>query len=67
MSDLETGLQRVLHSVEVMGENKILGGKVNVKWDDVIGTIAGDDTVLLICADLQKALEVEARLRKLLD
>ena len=35
--DLETALLRVMHSVEVTGENKILGGKVNVKWDEVIG------------------------------
>ena len=35
--DLEGALGRVMHSVEVMGENKILGGKVNVKWDEVIG------------------------------
>ena len=35
--DMETALQRVMHSVEVMGENKILGGKVNVKWEEVIG------------------------------
>jgi cell division protease FtsH len=35
--DLETALGRVMHSVEVTGENKILGGKVNVKWDEVIG------------------------------
>jgi len=36
-TDLETALGRVMHSVEAMGENKILGGKVNVKWDEVIG------------------------------
>jgi cell division protease FtsH len=36
-ADMEVALQRVMHSVEVMGENKILGGKVNVKWDEVIG------------------------------
>jgi len=35
--DLESGLQRVLSSVEVTGQNKILGGRVNVKWDEVIG------------------------------
>lgn len=35
--DLLKALDRVMVSVEQMGENKILGGKVNVKWDDVIG------------------------------
>ena len=36
-ADLDAALVRVMHSVEVTGENKILGGKVNVKWDEVIG------------------------------
>ena len=37
MPDLEKALERVMISIEHTGENKILGGKVNVKWDDVIG------------------------------
>ena len=58
--------QVVVHTV--MGGAQPLGAALDYEeWDDVIGTIAGDDTVLLICADQQKALEVEARLRKLLD
>jgi transcriptional regulator of arginine metabolism len=36
-------------------------------WQDVLGTIAGDDTVLVICADARRATEVEARLRNLLE
>ena len=36
-------------------------------WTDVVGTLAGDDTVLIICADEQRASEVEARLRKMLE
>jgi ATP-dependent metalloprotease FtsH len=35
--DLLQALDRVMVSVEQMGENKILGGKVNVKWSDIIG------------------------------
>ena len=34
---------------------------------EVVGTIAGDDTVLVICADQRRAGEVEARLRKMLE
>ena len=33
---------------------------------DVVGTIAGDDTVLVICADTRQAGEVAARLRTIL-
>jgi transcriptional regulator of arginine metabolism len=36
-------------------------------WPDVVGTIAGDDTVLVICPDPRRAGEVEARLRTLLE
>ena len=36
-------------------------------WTDVVGTVAGDDTVLVICLGLRQASEVEARLRKMLE
>src|SRR5271154_6031785 len=35
------------------------------QWPEVLGTIAGDDTVLVICPDLRRAAEVQARLRKM--
>ena len=37
------------------------------EWPEVVGTIAGDDTVLVICQDQRRASEIEARLRKILD
>ncbi len=36
-------------------------------WPEVVGTLAGDDTVLIICPDLPRAIEVEARLRTILE
>ncbi|MGA7244132.1 MAG: ArgR family transcriptional regulator [Terracidiphilus sp.] len=36
-------------------------------WSEVLGTIAGDDTVLLVCPDMKRAHEVETRLRKMLE
>lgn len=36
-------------------------------WTEVLGTIAGDDTVLVICSDARRAGEVEARLRTMLE
>jgi transcriptional regulator of arginine metabolism len=36
-------------------------------WPEVVGTIAGDDTVLIICPDPRRAGEVEARLRTILE
>jgi transcriptional regulator of arginine metabolism len=37
------------------------------QWPEVLGTIAGDDTVLVICPDLRRAAEVQAKLSKLLE
>ena len=36
-------------------------------WIEVVGTVAGDDTVLVICTDAKRAGEVESRLRKMLE
>jgi transcriptional regulator of arginine metabolism len=36
-------------------------------WPEIIGTIAGDDTVLVICADIRRATEIEARIRTMLE
>lgn len=36
-------------------------------WPEVVGTVAGDDTVLIICPDTHRAGEVEARLRTMLE
>ncbi len=35
-------------------------------WAEMVGTIAGDDTVLVICADPKSAGEVESRIRAML-
>ena len=37
------------------------------EWPEVVGTLAGDDTVLVICADQKKAAEVELKLRTMLE
>lgn len=37
------------------------------QWPEVLGTIAGDDTVLVICPDLRRAAEVQAKLQKMLE
>lgn len=37
------------------------------EWPEVVGTIAGDDTVLVICPDLRRAAEVQNKLRIMLE
>lgn len=34
-------------------------------WDDVLGTIAGDNTILIICQDERRANKAEKRLKQL--
>jgi len=36
-------------------------------WPEIIGTIAGDDTVLVICPDPRRAAEIQARLKAILE
>ncbi len=35
-------------------------------WPEVVGTVAGDDTILVICPDQRRAAGVEARLKAML-
>jgi transcriptional regulator of arginine metabolism len=37
------------------------------EWPEVVGSIAGDDTVLIICADPKQAASVATRLRTMLN
>jgi transcriptional regulator of arginine metabolism len=54
--------------VTVMGGAQPLAAALDHEgWTDVVGTIAGDDTVLVICHDVRKAGDVEARLRVMLE
>ena len=36
-------------------------------WSEVVGTIAGDDTVLVICPDMKRAHDIETRLKRMLE
>jgi transcriptional regulator of arginine metabolism len=65
---------RVRQAMNQVIVRTVLGGAQPVaaaldyeEWPDVVGTIAGDDTVLLICPDQRKAAEVESRLRTMLE
>lgn len=67
------GLQ-VRHAMNQVVLRTVLGGAQPMAaaldhegWSEVVGTIAGDDTVLVICPDVRRANDVEARLRKMLE
>ena len=64
---------RVRQAMNQVVVGTVLGGAQPVaaaldraSWPEVVGTIAGDDTVLVICADLKSAGEVESRIRTML-
>lgn len=65
---------RVHHAMNQVIIRTVMGGAQPVaasldfeEWPEVVGTIAGDDTVLVICPDPRKAADVEARLRAMLE
>jgi transcriptional regulator of arginine metabolism len=64
---------RVNHAMNQVVVRTVMGGAQPVaaaldyeEWPEVVGTIAGDDTVLVICPDPRRAGEVEMRLRTIL-
>ena len=36
------------------------------EWNDVVGTLAGDDTVLIICADQRRASAMREKLERMI-
>lgn len=65
---------RVVQALNQVIVRTVMGGAQPVAaaldredWPEVAGTIAGDDTVLVICHDQRRAADVEARLRKILE
>src|SRR5579862_1676836 len=65
---------RAVHAMNQVIVRTVMGGAQPVAaaldrqdWPEVVGTVAGDDTVLVICQDQRRAGEVEARLRKILE
>ena len=71
---LESFGLRVRHAMNQVILRTVMGGAQPVaaaldyeEWPEVVGTIAGDDTVLVICEDTRHATEVEGRLRTMLE
>jgi transcriptional regulator of arginine metabolism len=64
-------VQRAMNQVilrTVMGGAQPVAAALDYEeWVEVVGTIAGDDTVLVICEDVRHATEVESRLRAMLE
>jgi transcriptional regulator of arginine metabolism len=64
---VQQAMNQVVVSTVMGGAQPFAAALDHEGWSEVVGTIAGDDTVLVICADPRRATEVEARLRKILE
>ncbi len=60
-------MNQVVVSTVLGGAQPVAAALDRAGWAEVVGTIAGDDTVLVICADQRKAADVEGRIRIFLE
>ena len=65
--DVKHAMNQVVLRTTMGGAQPMAAALDRERWSDVLGTIAGDDTVLVICSDVKRAHEVEARLRRMLE
>jgi transcriptional regulator of arginine metabolism len=59
-------MNQVVVCTVIVGAQPVAAALDREEWPEVVGTIAGDDTVLVICSDTRHAGEVAARLRTML-
>jgi len=60
-------MNQVVISTVMGGAQPVAAALDYEEWPEVVGTIAGDDTVLVICPDLRRAAEFQAKMRKILE
>lgn len=60
-------MNQVIISTVMGGAQPVAAALDHEEWPTILGTIAGDDTVLVICTDPRRAAEVETRLRTMLE
>ena len=60
-------LNQVVLRTVMGGAQPVAAALDREEWPEVVGTIAGDDTVLIICTDVRHASEVDARLRAMVE
>jgi len=60
-------MNQVVIGTVMGGAQPVAASLDHAGWSEVVGTVAGDDTVLVICPDIRNAAEVESRLRKILE
>lgn len=64
---VQQAMNQVVISTAMGGAQPVAAAIDHEGWPEIVGTLAGDDTVLVICPDLRRASEVETRLRTMLE
>ncbi len=64
---IRQAMNQVVIGTIMGGAQPVAASMDRAGWPEVVGTIAGDDTVLIICADVRRATEVANRLRTMLE
>ena len=65
--DVKHAMNQVVLRTTMGGAQPMAAALDRASWNEVIGTIAGDDTVLVVCPDVKRAQDVETRLRRMLE
>jgi transcriptional regulator of arginine metabolism len=60
-------MNQVVVATKAGGAQPLAAALDHAGWTDIVGTLAGDDTVLIICADHHHAGDVESRLKAMLE
>jgi transcriptional regulator of arginine metabolism len=63
---VKQAMNQVVLGTQKGGAQPVAAALDREDWPEVAGTIAGDDTVLVICTDTRQASEIAARLRTIL-
>jgi transcriptional regulator of arginine metabolism len=64
---IRQAMNQVVIGTIMGGAQPVAASMDRAGWPEVVGTIAGDDTVLIICADVRRATEVASRLKTMLE
>ena len=59
----EKDIQMVINEGSISGSWEI----TSMAWEEIVGTIAGDDTIFMLCRSEEIALVFTNKLRKMLD
>ena len=64
---VKQAMNQVVIGTVMGGAQPVAAAMDRAGWPEIVGTLAGDDTVLVICPDPKRAADVMARIRKMLE